>query len=171
MPTKRKEVDPKDYKKVMMWAAQGLGVVQIARKLGMSDKCFRDRLGDTEELRDAYNLGKSEEESRLVATLSLQASNPDHPKSTVAAIFLLKSRHQYSDQPAPAPALSVTNNVLQLKFPKPVAATDLPKLAAALAPGAAHADPPAIAHETPANKGGPPPVVIDGHVLFEGKRK
>lgn len=156
MTKPKKLIDPEHYPRITAWAAQGLSIAQIGQKLGMSETAFSNRLKDTEEVYHAFKVGRAEEETRLVNTLATQAADPNHPKSTTAAIFLLKSRHQYSDQPAPTPPIQITQNTLQLKFPKALPLEKLSALATQLAPGSVIEGERATPVEAkPANKGRP----------------
>lgn len=156
VPRKRKDIAPEDYARITAWAATGLSQVQIAERLDMSVDAFRKRLQDDEQVYHAYMVGLAAEEEDLVGVLKKTAMDTSNPRSTTAGIFLLKSRHRYSDQPPPQPAIQVTNNTLNLKFPKPIPLNKLSAMADHLAPGSViENERPALDHDLPDNAGGP----------------
>lgn len=111
----RKHLYPEDYVKIEDLAARGCGHSQIARAIGIDAKTFRERLKDDPAAAAAYADGKAEEELVLVSLLRKKAEEGDGP----AAMFLLKSRHQYRDH-GPTDAGTQPGVTVQISLPGPL---------------------------------------------------
>ncbi len=74
-------------------AAEGYGQVGIAAHFNVSRDCLKRWINESEELNDAYEMGKESERQALHAMVvaSARANKP----ANVNAFFLLKARHGY----------------------------------------------------------------------------
>jgi hypothetical protein len=74
-------------------AAEGFGQVGIAAHFNVSRDCFKRWIEESEELNDAYEMGKETERQALHAMVV--ASAKANKGANVNAFFLLKTRHGY----------------------------------------------------------------------------
>ena len=74
-------------------ASEGFGQVGIAAHFNVSRDCLKRWIDESEELNDAYEMGKESERQALHA-LVVASANANKP-ANVNAFFLLKSRHGY----------------------------------------------------------------------------
>lgn len=88
-------------------AARGANIDQIAEGIGIDRHVLGRLVREDQETAHAYRLGKSQEESALVGALYQRAMDLANPGGTVAAIFLLKARHEYRDGHGPQANVSI----------------------------------------------------------------
>jgi transcription initiation factor TFIIIB Brf1 subunit/transcription initiation factor TFIIB len=86
--------EPTEESRNMASTLSGFGVNQadIARSLGISEKTLRNNY------RDELDMGLINANARVAQTLFNQATDPENPKSTTAAIFWLKARAGWSER-------------------------------------------------------------------------
>ncbi len=96
-------------------AAEGFGQIGIAAHFNVSRDCFKRWIDESEELNDAYEMGKETERQALHALVvaSAKANKP----ANVNAFFLLKSRHGYveTDNRTKVSVDVAVNNVLVVR--------------------------------------------------------
>jgi len=114
---------PADYGRIGEMAARGLSERQIASELGIAVATWRGIKGRDRRAAEALDTGRGREESALVGALYKAATEKGN---VVAAIFLLKARHHYVDQPQP----QVPENRVEVTFqiPAPLSREQYKKL-------------------------------------------
>ncbi|MFP3942080.1 MAG: hypothetical protein ACLF0P_17435 [Thermoanaerobaculia bacterium] len=131
MPQPKKHLRKKDYARVEELAGRGVAEKSIARAVGVSWHRWR-ALRDGEDPRAAAALerGRAKEHDALVGALFSKAM----AGNVTAAIFLLKCRHGYIDQPKP----ETVDNKVQITFqlPAPLDPAEYDRLVSAAPPRA-----------------------------------
>ena len=96
-------------------ASEGFGQVGIAAHFGVSRECFKRWILESEELNDAYEMGKESERQALHALVV--ASARANKGANVNAFFLLKTRHGYveTDNRTKVSVDVAVNNVLVVR--------------------------------------------------------
>ena len=94
----RKNLKSADYPQIEQWATHGVSERDIASRLGMSPVTWRKVKERDLRARDALARGRGREETILVGCLYRAAVEKGN---VTAAIFLLKTRHGYIDNPKP----------------------------------------------------------------------
>lgn len=87
------------YEVITELAERGVRQRDIARALGMSRNTLRRILNEDQKAMDAYEAGRCVEHEALRGFLFTQAERGN----VAAAMFLLKARHGYIDNPKPEP--------------------------------------------------------------------
>ncbi|KCV82119.1 hypothetical protein ATO10_09748 [Actibacterium atlanticum] len=118
-----RRIGKKGLQMIEEMAAGGMSMTSIAKTLRIGSRTFYDIRRRQPEVVEALERGYSAMEDQLVSALKERALDPDRKDSTVAAIFLLKSRRGYEigDQKIPS-HLTIVNNdnrqqVIQLPSP------------------------------------------------------
>lgn len=90
-------------------AAEGHGVVGVARQLGVSPDTLRRWFDDDSALKEAFEFGREAERFYLHSLLRKQAEKGN----VIAGLFLLKARHGYieGDQGEQANRVQITFNL------------------------------------------------------------
>jgi transposase-like protein len=83
---------------IRSFAGDGFSIVGIAEKFGIERKTLDRWLDDFQELREAFDRGREKERHTLHNRLFRIAMESDDEKAaSIAAMFLLKSRHGYRE--------------------------------------------------------------------------
>lgn len=114
MPRPRKRLRPTDYGRIEEMAARGLSERQIASELGVAARTWHAVKQRDQRAAEALSIGRGREESALVGSLYKSATEKGN---VTAAIFLLKARHQYIDQPQPHAAENKVEVTFQIPAP------------------------------------------------------
>lgn len=96
--------------KVSEWAATGASMRVCARRLGVSEKVFREWIEHHRAVREAWEEGIAAEHAFLYGRLMKLAADGN----PTAAIFLLKARHGYREN---APVESPSRLNIQITLP------------------------------------------------------
>ena len=94
-----KQLKSDDYQQIEDWASLGVSEKDIARQLSVSPTTWREIKRRDPRAAQALEQGRGREETALVGALFDAALSG----SVTAAIFLLKARHKYVDNPRPEP--------------------------------------------------------------------
>lgn len=131
MPNPKKRLKPADYPLIEQLASRGVSEKSIARALGLNFRTWMGlRDGGDPRAAEALERGRASEHDALVGVLFAKAL----AGNIVAAIFLLKCRHGYIDQPK---AESSENRVqITFQLPAPLAPAEYARLIHATPPGA-----------------------------------
>jgi len=91
--------------------ANGLTLVEVANRLGLSPETFRKVRKNRPEIDERILLGRARNEGGLVSRLMSIVRSPTTTDrdAAVTSMFLLKSRHGYRDQGPADGAATVTN--------------------------------------------------------------
>jgi len=92
----KKTLDESDYPRLALLASRGLRKCDVARELGLSPDTLRRVLAENERAGEAYQQGLGVEHEALVGSLFRMATHPTKPNA-LAAIFLLRARHNYQE--------------------------------------------------------------------------
>lgn len=115
---------PADIVRVQQYAKRGLGVVEIAAKMGISRQAFQKRLGDTAQLREALESGEGLFRAGLLEDSQELLDNRDPDLKYVASIliFKLKAHCGLSDKPETQPLTleGKIEHTHRLNLPKPI---------------------------------------------------
>ena len=103
----RRFLDYEELQLLAAHAARGANIDQIAEAIGIDRHVLGRLIREDSETTHAYHLGRSQEESALVGALYQRAMDLNNPGGTVAAIFLLKARHEYRDGHGPQANVSI----------------------------------------------------------------
>jgi|SRR5215217_7813080 len=112
-------------------ASSGVREADLAKALGVDFKTWQRIKREDPEAQQVYAEAKAIEEGRLVGVLFDKAVNK---QDTVAAIFLLKARHQYRDQ-GPTDGTADGRPVINISIPPALRPEDFAKLVS-IAPNA-----------------------------------
>lgn len=110
MARPRKRLSPRDLGKVEGMAEGGFSEAQIAAELGLTPYHWRKIKASDPKAAQALEVGRGREESALVGALYKSAMKGN----VTAAIFLLKTRHKYIDQPKADPPESRVEVTFQI---------------------------------------------------------
>ena len=110
LPRQIKDVPAGGLDLIREYGAKGVRDAEIARRLGMDPSTFRRLVEENEEVGRAYLDARKTEEDALVGMLFDKAINE---RDSVAAMFLLKTRHHYRDR-GEIQERSTPNIVIQL---------------------------------------------------------
>ena len=114
----RRRLKPEEYGLVEKWSACGAAEKSIARELGMSPKTWIAIKKRDPKAVEALERGRAREHDALVGSLFKTAIERKGKEAVTAAIFLLKTRHGYIDQPKVTPPQNKVEFTFQL--PKPL---------------------------------------------------
>ena len=131
VPNPKKRLKPADYPKIEELASRGVSEKSIARALGLNYRTWAAlRDGGDPRAAEALERGRAAEHDSLVGALFAKALKGN----VTAAIFLLKCRHGYIDQPKPE---NVENRVqITFQLPAPLAPAEYARLIQATPPAA-----------------------------------
>ena len=115
---------PSDLKRVEIFAANGLREVEIAAKLGVSRSVFLNRMNDTPQLRDSFEIGEGLFCAKLIddSEEMLKSRDPSLKYTAGLMIFKLRAYCGLNDKTEVKP-LMVEGKIEHrhvLKAPKPV---------------------------------------------------
>jgi len=88
---------PDDIDRIETLASKGFGLRAIAKHIGVGLETLRRRRLDTPEVNEALKRGREIEEKSLVDSLLARALDPKNNAGAAAAMFLLKTRHNYRE--------------------------------------------------------------------------
>ena len=124
MPRPRKHLRPRDYPAIEEWSANGVSEREIASQLGLAPATWRRVKRDDSRALEALERGRGREETALVGALYRAATAPK--PNVVAALFLLKSRHGYIDNPVPEPPEHAVK--VEINLPPPLSPREYEKV-------------------------------------------
>ena len=121
MPRPKKNLAPRDYRRLEDWLFEGKGLGHIAKLLGMSLSTLRRSLREDKRAGERRDWGLARRESWLVERLH----DPNVTNKT-PAIFELKARHKWIDQPKEKPEQSRVS--IEVRIPAPLSPKQYEKL-------------------------------------------
>lgn len=125
MPRPRKNLPRNGTEIIRELASRGVKETDIAKALGMSFDTWRRIRDNNPEARAVYEEAKAVELDKLVGRLYAVAMDPKDPKSSSAAMFLLKARHGYRDY---GPAEGESGPLVHITLPAAMSPQDYEKV-------------------------------------------
>lgn len=126
---------PVDLEATRKYAAAGLREIEIAAKLHVTRAVFSRRLGDTPQLREAFEQGEGEYRAQLLedSEKMLKDRDPDLKYVSGLMIFKLKAQCGLTDRPDIKPLMleGKIEHKHTLNAPKPIAIQDISEFAKA----------------------------------------
>ena len=115
MPRPKEHATSRDLGRIEeMIANGGYSTAQALTEVGFSAANGRKARRTDPKIAEAIARGMARQETALVNALFETAMNAKHPKAVTAAIFLLKARHKYIDQPKSEPPESRVEITFQI---------------------------------------------------------